>query len=89
MIAVIATDLETVRLALKAGTNIDPLNQNRQTAYDLGNNEIGALIAEYEKIRNNIGKLENLRKHQPTYLFVIPKDLVGLIKNQLTDENFY
>lgn len=83
-------ELGVVQLLLQAGANIDIQDRNGYTALILSKDkEIKNLITKYKIIRENIGNLINLQKNKSVYFYWIPCDIVGLIKNQLSDENFY
>lgn len=68
--------LDSVQLLLQFGADINIQNNERKTAYDLGNDKVRLLITNFLKIKN-------LLLDKNTYFDVIPKDICDLIENQL------
>lgn len=87
--------VNVVRTLLRAGANINLENKQGKTVFELSDNDaIKNLITEYKIIRDSIKLLKILRlgpmtvNSDPTYFFVIPKDLIFLIETRLRDEDF-
>lgn len=84
MVAAKNDKLEIFKILLRNGADIDLQNKQGKTAYELtGNIGIKNLITERQIAKKNIETLEDLRTNRFTYLFVIPKDLITLVKNEL------
>lgn len=75
--ASVNNNLGAVRTLILNGANIDIEDADGKTAYDSTKNE------EIELFIDGYRNLNELRKNRGTYLFVIPRDLIGVIRDQL------
>lgn len=75
-----------IKELINAGANSSIKNKEGKTVFDLAANDIGEWIIKYENIRNNVKKLDELQKTRSTYFYIIPRDLIGLIKKSIKHE---